>query len=130
MKLIELTIPLGIQTPPWPTYAADTFAVGTIEAEHRLRVGEVDRVFDVVALADAVGVGVRESHAQGLQLREPGRHAGGVLGALAFLLAVFCARAAGLLAHSNSFRTVKLRGHCARGRRESQLVILRASRCR
>ena len=95
--------------------AADAFAVEAIEAEHRLGVGEVDRVFDSVVLTNAVGADVREIHPQGLQLRKLVRHAGRVLGTLAFLLTVIGPRAAFLLTHSISTLPAKLRWQPTRG---------------
>jgi len=56
--------------------ATDAFLVEAIETEHRSRVIEVDRVFELGALCDAVGIVVRQIHCQSLQLRKFLRQAG------------------------------------------------------
>ena len=72
--------------------AEDAFLVETIEAEHRLGVFGVDRVFDLADPGDTFRAKVDQLHRQGLQFPKLFRETDGLLGALAFLPTVIGAR--------------------------------------
>jgi len=72
--------------------AADTFFVKTIQAEHGLRMIGIDRVFDLAVSTQTLRAEVSEFHRQGRQVTKLLGKAGGLFGALAFLLPVIVAR--------------------------------------
>jgi hypothetical protein len=73
--------------------ASNTFIVGTLEPKYRLGVGEVDRVFEMVALIERVCVVVSEYYRERFQLWELLRKSGGFDDPLFLLFLIFRPRA-------------------------------------
>ena len=80
--------------------AADAFGIEAIEAEHGLRVVQVDRVFDLAASGDTVRIEERQVHRQRLQLTKLLRKGAGFFDPLTLLLTVFGAGADLVVTHS------------------------------
>lgn len=81
---------------------SDALVVQAVKPKHRLRVGQIDLVLNLLALRQTRGVGILQTDRQPFQLLKCLAQGSRVLDALAFLLTVFGPWAMPLLVHDVS----------------------------